>query len=69
MNAAQRPTPRHDWSRTADSWREPARESQTPARVISSAVLFNGAGEIIIEHAGGQYRLKITRQNKLILNK
>jgi hemin uptake protein HemP len=52
--------------KTADSWKEPARE---PARVISSAVLFNGAGEIIIEHAGGQYRLKITRQNKLILNK
>jgi hemin uptake protein HemP len=39
------------------------------APVYSSAFLFKGTGEIRIEHAGFSYRLKITRQGKLILNK
>jgi hemin uptake protein HemP len=43
--------------------------TSTPMRVISSQVLFNGAKEICIEHQGSIYRLKITRQGKLILNK
>ena len=38
------------------------------ARCPASA-LFNGAHEIGINHAGSLYRLKITRQGKLILNK
>ena len=37
--------------------------------VISSEELFGGASEIGIRHEGGLYRLKITRQGKLILNK
>lgn len=36
---------------------------------ISSTSLFKGAREISIEHNGEFYRLKITRQDKLILNK
>ena len=36
---------------------------------ISSAALFKGTREISIEHNGEFYRLKITRQDKLILNK
>lgn len=37
--------------------------------VYSSLQLFCGASEIGIEHQGARYRLKITRQGKLILNK
>jgi hemin uptake protein HemP len=38
-------------------------------RTITSEELFRGAQEIAIAHAGSFYRLKITRQGKLILNK
>jgi hemin uptake protein HemP len=38
-------------------------------RTISSDNLFRGDHEIGIEHRGSLYRLKITRQGKLILNK
>lgn len=38
-------------------------------RTISSDHLFEGDHEIGIEHRGSLYRLKITRQGKLILNK
>ena len=31
--------------------------------------LFAGRREIVIRHAGADYRMKITRQGKLILNK
>jgi hemin uptake protein HemP len=40
-----------------------------PARTVDSGSLFNGTNEIGIEHHGALYRLKITRQGKLILNK
>jgi hemin uptake protein HemP len=38
-------------------------------RVVTSESLFRGSHEIGIEHEGSMYRLKITRQGKLILNK
>ena len=38
-------------------------------RTLSSSSLFQGEHEIGIEHHGALYRLKITRQGKLILNK
>jgi hemin uptake protein HemP len=38
-------------------------------RTLSSVSLFQGAREIAIEHGESTYRLKITRQGKLILNK
>lgn len=38
-------------------------------RTLSSSTLFQGEHEIGIEHHGALYRLKITRQGKLILNK
>ena len=38
-------------------------------RIVQSADLFRGANEIMIRHEGVTYRLKITRQGKLILNK
>lgn len=40
-----------------------------PVRTLSSQSLFQGEHEIGIDHAGSLYRLKITRQGKLILNK
>ena len=40
-----------------------------PVRRIHSQDLFKHGKEIVIEHAGQEYRLRITRQNKLILTK
>ena len=49
-----------------ESQRRPA--TSGPARVQADE-LFGGRREIVIEHAGAQYRLRITRANKLILTK
>ncbi|MBX3569716.1 MAG: hemin uptake protein HemP [Rhizobiaceae bacterium] len=38
-------------------------------RTLNSRSLFQGEHEIGIDHGGSLYRLKITRQGKLILNK
>lgn len=38
-------------------------------RTLTSESLFRGDYEIGIDHGGSLYRLKITRQGKLILNK
>lgn len=35
----------------------------------TSKILFAGTREIIIEHAGVEYRLRLTSQDKLILTK
>jgi hemin uptake protein HemP len=37
--------------------------------VLRAEELFQGQREICIEHDGKQYRLRITRRNKLILQK
>lgn len=49
----------------------PSRKPATPPAVprILSEELFAGAREIIIQHQGLDYRLRLTSQNKLILNK
>ncbi len=57
--------------------RRPVQEEQVqhyaplrlPSRTVTSESLFNGLYEIGINHGGSLYRLKITRQGKLILNK
>ncbi len=51
-----------------------ARVAQQPRkppvrRRISSHALFDSANELVIEHAGDEYRLRITSQGKLILTK
>jgi len=38
-------------------------------RTLTSQSLFQGEHEIGIDHGGSLYKLKITRQGKLILNK
>lgn len=51
---------------------EPGRAAgseRPPLRVVASEALFEGAREIIIRHGGEDYRLRLTRVGKLILNK
>ena len=47
----------------------PRSAAMRPARTIASAAVFKGETEIGIEHHGELYRLRITRQGKLILTK
>lgn len=54
-----------DGSTPASPARPPA---ALPARV-DSAQLFEGQRELIIQHQGETYRLRITRHDKLILTK
>ncbi|MBB3964931.1 MULTISPECIES: hemin uptake protein HemP [Rhizobium] len=46
-----------------------ARDAVADVRVLESSEIFRGANEIVIRHDGALYRMKITRQGKLILNK
>lgn len=56
-------------SRLAADGQIKARTSESPLQTYGSRELFNGSREVAIEHGGSLYRLKITRQGKLILNK
>jgi hemin uptake protein HemP len=47
----------------------PSTPSETARNRYDSQTLFHGGQEILIEHAGHAYRLRITRQGKLILTK
>jgi hemin uptake protein HemP len=38
-------------------------------RHISSQSLLDGARELVIQHQGGEYHLRLTRNDKLILTK
>lgn len=40
-----------------------------PPLIHDSSQLFGAGREVIIRHAGEFYRLRVTRQNKLILTK
>lgn len=40
-----------------------------PPVVVDARHLFDGRREVLIEHDGVRYRLRITRRNKLILQK
>jgi hemin uptake protein HemP len=42
---------------------------KTVRAVLDSVQLFHGRQEVVIRHAGQEYRLRITSQNKLILTK
>lgn len=46
----------------------PALRSMTSQR-IDSRRLMSGSNELVIEHAGQEYRLRLTRNDKLILTK
>lgn len=62
MNHENEPTP-PDESASADE--QPA----SPPKVIPAGELFGDAREVLIEFHGERYRLRITRRNKLILQK
>ena len=47
--------------------RTPAAQASKPR--LKSEDLFRSGCELIIEHRGEEYRLKLTRNDKLILNK
>jgi hemin uptake protein HemP len=54
--------------------REPDREDRpaerpVPRRLYPSRLLFDGTREVLILHAGEEYRLRITRAGKLLLTK
>lgn len=48
---------------------QPDHPNAVTAREIDSGELFQAAQEVVIRHDGHAYRLRITRQNKLILTK
>ncbi|MDZ7603570.1 MAG: hemin uptake protein HemP [Hoeflea sp.] len=63
----------HDHDRAGSLQASSVRAIETPFApkmpVFDSAQLFGPSSEIGILHQGSLYRLKITRQGKLILNK
>ncbi|HTU89153.1 MAG TPA: hemin uptake protein HemP [Gemmataceae bacterium] len=44
-------------------------DAALPLAILRAEELFRGQREICIEHNGEHYRLRITRRNKLILQK
>ncbi len=49
---------------------KPAAAADTPAaRRISSQMLLDGERELVIQHQGSEYHLRLTRNDKLILTK
>lgn len=46
-----------------------AAAAPNPARRVSSQLLLDGARELVIQHHGGEYHLRLTRNDKLILTK
>lgn len=57
---------------TPDDTFEPTRDEaslRAAGRLLHSAALFGGTREIVILHRGQEYRLRITKGDKLILTK
>lgn len=60
---------RHPIAAVRSPPRHPAERPASGPPVYRTEDLFSGASEIRLTHAGAEYRLKITRAGKLILNK
>lgn len=54
---------------TALNLARPALAPRAPLPRLRSEHLFRDSHELIIEHQGQEYRLRLTRNDKLILNK
>lgn len=52
-----------------DRLNQGAPQNVSSNRVVTSEVLLSGARELVIKHAGEDYRLRLTNQGKLILTK
>lgn len=52
-----------------ESRRRPMSMTTTSVRRVSSLALLNGARELVIQHQGNEYHLRLTRNDKLILTK
>ena len=49
--------------------RAPSEVATAGTRHVSSHALLAGARELVIQHQGGEYHLRLTRNDKLILTK
>ena len=58
-----------NWGNTPPVDEPPTPDNKTGHQRYQSQALFCSQQEILIEHAGHDYRLRITRQDKLILTK
>lgn len=65
--ATLQPTPQHDRQASPSTPEPPSGESPMP--VFDSAGLLQGGREIMIRHGSECYRLRHTRNDKLILTK
>lgn len=54
---------------TSKQEKETQPDAKDAPKMVPAAQIFAGAREICIEHDGEIYRLRITRRNKLILQK
>ncbi|MBB6187377.1 hemin uptake protein HemP [Rhodanobacter sp. MP7CTX1] len=48
---------------------EPVASAAAAARRVSSQSLLEGGRELVIQHQGSEYHLRLTRNDKLILTK
>lgn len=48
---------------------QPSKQAGPSASIIESSALFAGMKQVLISHEGDIYRLRITKNGKLILNK
>ena len=65
--AEDRPVPGHEETEPMKAAKAAAASEHLPE--YDTRTLFVGGREIVIHHAGAAYRMKITKQGKLILNK
>ena len=57
----------HDDTPRPPDTSQPPEPPAPPPRRFASSDLFNGTREIVIEHGGRMYRMRITQNGKLIL--
>ena len=53
----------------AESRRRPLSMTTSVVRRVNSLALLDGARELVIQHQGNEYHLRLTRNDKLILTK
>ncbi|KQX98068.1 hemin transporter HemP [Rhodanobacter sp. Root480] len=52
-----------------ESRRRPLSMTTSAVRRVNSLALLDGARELVIQHQGNEYHLRLTRNDKLILTK